>query len=109
MRVKIVKCSDPTYWYSGYIGKDFDVISFCNFVYTVIEPVSKEKMIITKNDAEIVPDQPEPTLKIVQITSNRYGSESDMIYALCNDGSIWAMCDPMAEKKWIKLPEIPQD
>lgn len=29
------------------------------------------------------------------------------VYALCNDGSLWTQA--MAEREWIRLPEIPQE
>lgn len=53
------------------------------------------------------------TRKIIQISTcgieNTYHTQSNMVTtALCDDGSIWRLCDNV-NSVWQRLPDIPQD
>ncbi len=48
--------------------------------------------------------------KIVQITAtpgDDVAGSADVVYALCNDGSLWELYNE-DEGKWSRLPDIPQ-
>ena len=50
------------------------------------------------------PPAPVMTRRIVQVAVS--GGETDVVYALCNDGSLWEMWD---DHNWHRLPDVPQD
>jgi hypothetical protein len=31
------------------------------------------------------------------------------LFALCDDGSMWAMCDPWERNDWDRVQDVPQD
>lgn len=117
MRVKIAKNPESeNSWYFGMVGQVFEVKDkpeqFLSQYYYRLKQNNSMAIVVT--DAEIVPDEPEPTRKIVQITSNRVENTAatqchEAVYALCNDGSVWRLQDTPADLGWDKLPEIPQD
>jgi hypothetical protein len=43
--------------------------------------------------------------KIIQISASALNDGNDVLYALCDDGTVWYTCD---DKNWIQLAEIPQ-
>lgn len=58
---------------------------------------------------------PVPRRRIVQISASPNGADadsSDVIYALCDDGSVWRLCghsyDNQHERRWTCMPDIPQ-
>jgi len=51
MRVKIKKCSDPLYWYHGFIGREFTVLWIDESGYWTREP-SGYTNVIKDTDAE---------------------------------------------------------
>lgn len=113
MRVKITKNPESeNSWYFGMVGQEFEVkdqseLFSSKYYYRLVQ---NNSMAIVVTDAEVVPDEPEPTRKIVQITTSYIDVNcTEYLYALCNDGSVWYMQDPIAEEKWERLPEIPQD
>lgn len=53
MKVKIVKCSNPEYWYADKIGKVFEVINNDNENYEAISAYGTEGYIL-KKDTEII-------------------------------------------------------
>lgn len=52
--------------------------------------------------------------KIIQLTCSESTSEdmgdiSKTLYALCDDQTMWLLQPTTIEKRWIKLPELPND
>lgn len=56
MKVKVKKCSNPTWWYAGMIGQEFDVVDEREYYYEVNYGENDVKYTISKEDCEAIPD-----------------------------------------------------
>ena len=47
-----------------------------------------------------------PDLQVKQIAVSSYDGSHDVIYALCNDGSIWRLVVKLHYDQWYRLPPL---
>lgn len=57
---------------------------------------------------ELIEPPPPVRRQVVQIAAAA-GQNVDVLYALCDDGSVWAIASLKTEVPWRRLPDIPQN
>lgn len=56
MRIRIVKCSNPHYWYINNVGEEFEVMSYSDLNYGVITSNRYMFSLVVKDDCELIED-----------------------------------------------------
>lgn len=61
MKIKIKSCQNGLWWYSGYIGQEFDVRRIEEDWYWVLEPDPDFRLLnwVRKEDAELIYNDPQ--------------------------------------------------